>query len=420
MAETVHEHLGEKSLFYDGVVVLLKRMKLVLAVTSAAAFIAIVISFVLPKEYEGKAKLLPRQDADMSMSAALLSTISSALSVPSGLTGLSGTPSDLYADMLMNSRSIADAIIDRFNLMAIYDKDTRADTRIELSDNVGVRTDKKSGIVTITMLDENPKRAADIANAYVEELIKLNNRIANSSANQRQLFFKAQLDESLGALTRAEEDLKGFAERTGAIKIDAQVGAIFSNIAELRAQIVLKEIQLRVMKTYSTSHNRDVKQLVEELDGLKEQLNKLESGKDRYGNTIIPMDQMPKLGVDYQRKLRELVFQEKVFELLTKQYEAARMDQAKALDCIQVVDFATVPDKKAKPKRAMIIILTTVSGFIIAVCMALFWERWEGTSGDPVHINRMNRINEYLGALKRWPVVVRLRRFFRKNSDGRD
>jgi uncharacterized protein involved in exopolysaccharide biosynthesis len=408
------EFEGEINLL-DCVLILAKRMRLIVKITIATAILAIVISLILPEIFEGTAKILPPQQKSTSMSMALMSQVSSAVGL-AGLGGGAGTPADLYVDML-KSRTVFDAIIDRFQLMELYETETRADARKSLSQVFEAKTEKNSGIITITVEDKEPARAAEMANAFVDELAKLNGRLAITDASQRRLFFEEQLKGSHASLSRAEEALKNFQETTGAIKIDSQAMAIFEGIAALRAQIASKEIQIKVMMTYATPYNREVKQLEEELDGLKEQLRKLEAKDDvYYGNTSIPTDQIPMLGVENLRLLREFKFQETLYELLTKQYESARLDEANNASTVQVIDVATAPDKRAKPSRALIVIGATIVGGFLAVLAAFCAEYRERVSTDPENRERLAKLNEYLSPIMNHRLVAKARRMFARKS----
>jgi uncharacterized protein involved in exopolysaccharide biosynthesis len=302
-------------------------------------------------------------------------------------------------------------------LTELFETDTRLHTRQALSDISDINADKKSNIITIKITDKEPQRAADMANAFVEELIKLNNKLAVTDANQRRLFYEAQLKDSREALARAEESMKDFMETTGAIRIEGQAGAIFEGIAALRAQTAAKEIQLKVMKTYATPFNRDVKQAEEELAGIREQLKNLEAkGSAHYGNTVIPTDQIPALGTEYLRKYREFKFQEALYELLTKQYEAARLDEANNVTTIQVIDAATVPDSKVKPKRALIVIVATMVGFFLSVFLAFLAEFWEKRKDDQEFQEKYTKLTEYLTPFTHHRAVMKVREVYKSLS----
>ena len=158
----------------------------------------------------------------------------------------------LTAVLLLQSRTIFDRVVDKFDLMKLYDVDSRVDARKKLTENIGIDADAKSGIITVSVEDKDPKRAADMANTFVDELRILAKGIAISEASQRRLFYEEQLKATKLSLTRAEEEMKAFGENTGALQVEEQAKAVIEGIANLRAQIAAKEVEIKVMRTYST------------------------------------------------------------------------------------------------------------------------------------------------------------------------
>jgi tyrosine-protein kinase Etk/Wzc len=412
MSETMNYQIEEDRGHFRRILILAKRMRFILLMTSAFAVFSIVLSLLFTNVYEGTARILPNQQSDTSLSGMLMSQVTSAVGgLAGGLAGGlgPGTPSDLDADIL-GSRTIADAMIDRFDLMALYDVKRRDDARRVLGENLQVKISKKSGIITIQVRDEDPKRAADMANAFVEELTKLHIHLGILDAYQRRHFFEEQLEQARGDLIAAEEALRQFAETTGAIKIDSQTGAVFEGIGSLRAQLAAKEIQLKVMRMYATPNNREIKQLEEEVSGIKEQLKILEEkGSGSEATSVIPVGKIPALSTEYLRKLREFKYQEMLFEQLAKLYATAKFDEVKNLATLNVIDSATPPQRKVRPKRALIVLFTTMGGFCLAVFLAFFAERWEKILQNPENRERWARILEYLSPIihSRAMVLVR-------------
>ncbi|HQN20201.1 MAG TPA: Wzz/FepE/Etk N-terminal domain-containing protein, partial [Syntrophobacteraceae bacterium] len=213
MDEPLQEDMENEVDLFDCLLILAKRLKHIVTVTFGIAILGLIISLILPNQYEGIARVLPAQQGTPSISGMLMNQVSSTVG---GLAG--ATPSDVYAEILKGD-TISNIIIDRFHLMELFETDTRLYTRKALSDISDINADKKSNIITITITDKEPQRAADMANAFVEELIKLNNKLAITTANQRKLFYETQLQDTREALARAEESLKHFMETTGAIRI---------------------------------------------------------------------------------------------------------------------------------------------------------------------------------------------------------
>jgi uncharacterized protein involved in exopolysaccharide biosynthesis len=349
----------------------------------------------MPNIYRAETSILPPQQSSSSMATQILSQLGGAASLAGNMLGVS-TPADLYVGML-KSRTIYDNIIRRFNLQELYETDTIDETRKALDDHVDIEADKKSGIITVAVEDEDPKKAADMANAFVEELKKLTKQLALTEASQRRIFFEEQLKEAKKNLTKAEEDMARFQTRTGALQIDEQAKAVIEAIAALKAQIAEKEVELKVMKTYSTPNNPDLQKLEEALKGLHAELRKLEATSKTKGyDPLMPARMMPEVGTEYLRKLRELKFQETLYELLLKQYEVARMDEARDAVIVQVIDRAIPPEKKTKPKRTLMVAVATVTGGFLSIFLAFVMEFFETASHDPENRERIAELKKYL------------------------
>lgn len=377
----------------DYVIVLAKRKKLIIGITLCAALITLVISLIMPPTYRAETKILPPQQSSSSLTMEALSQ----LGPMAGIAGIGiKNPADMYIGIL-KSRTVADRIIDRFNLMKLYDAEYREDARKRLIEDVlQAESDKNSGIIIISVEDKDPKKASDMANAFVEELRNLTKGLAVTEAAQRRLFFEEQLRDTKMALIKAEEEMKGFQEKTGALQVDAQAKAVIEGIANLRAQIAAKEVQLRVMRTYATPQNPDLQRVEDELRGLKVELGKLEAKGGSGHDPLIPTGRIPEVGTEYMRKLRDLKFNETLYELLSKQYEGAKLDEAREAAVIQVIDKAIPPEKAAKPKRKLMVLIATFTGFFISIFIAFFAEYKENISNDPENKKRLETLKKYI------------------------
>ena len=293
---------------------------------------------------------------------------------------------------MLKSRPVLDAIVDRFRLMRLHKTKYREDARRSLLGQLTASDDKKSGIITIAVEDKDPKRAAEMANAFVDELKNLNKRLAVTEAGQRRLFYEEQLKDVKESLLQSEESLKGFQEKTGAIKMDDQARAVIQGLAQVRAQIAAKEVQLRVMKTYATVNNPDAQRLEEEVRGLKEQMGRLEAKGGHNPDALMPTSRMPQVGTDYLRKLRELKFNEALYEILLKQFEVAKLDEARDATVIQVIEQAVPPEKKFKPKRTQMVLIAFVVGLFISIFGAFFLEFIERSGQDPERRKRLEQL----------------------------
>jgi len=394
MAETTPPMEDEINLL-DILIVLVKRKWLILGITFGAAIITAIVSLIMPPVYRAETKIFPPQ-LSSSMATEFLRQIGGISDIAGTALGLK-TPADLYIGML-KSRTIADRIIERFNLVELYKAKYLEDARRRLTEDIlEVKSDMKSGIITIAVEDKDPKRAADMANAFVEELKNMTKGLAVTEAAQRRLFFEEQLKDAKESLIKAEEAMRGFQERTGAIKIDEQTKAVIEGIAQLRAQIAAKEVELKVMRTYATPYNPDLQKREEELRGLKAELRKLEAkGSGFNPDPLMPTGKIPAVGTEYIRKLREFKYQEALYEILLKQYEAARLDEARDAPIIQVIDKAVPPEKRAKPKRTLMVIVATFTGFFLSIFIAFFMEYRERAVQDPEQKERIETLRKYL------------------------
>jgi tyrosine-protein kinase Etk/Wzc len=377
----------------DLLLVIAKHNRFIIKLTIFAAIVAVIASLLMPNIYTGKTVILPPQQG--------ASTASMLLGQLGGLGGLAGgamglkNPSDQYVGML-KSRTVADRIIQRFKLQELYETKTMVETRRALN-GVSSITSGKDGFIIVEFDDEDPLLAANVANAYIEELDRFSQTLVVTEAAQRRLFFEKQLIKAKEDLADAEIALKLTQERTGMIQMDKQGEAIITAVAELRAKLAAKEVELSAMRTYATEQNPDYRQLREVVYGLRAQLAKVESntaaGK---GNIFVPTGKVPEVGLEYIRKMRDVKYQETLFELLSKQFEMAKIDEAKDSAIIQVVDKALPPDKKSKPKRAVIVVLTTLMAFFIGILIAFFRDANERASKDAESAERVNLLRRYL------------------------
>lgn len=369
----------EKELtLYDYLQPLVKYRRFIIRFWLITVILSVIISFILPKIYTATATIMPpNQGGD---TASLLSGLGLGGNMGNLASLVLGMPSsaDLYVDML-SSRVIADTLIQRFNLMDIYKDKYHEDAIKDLADHTTI--DKTKGeMVTVTVEDKDPKRAAAIANAYIEELDKLTRQLGMSSASRMRKFLELRITDTKKQLQTDEENLKQFQATHKMAALDEQTKAMVEGAAELEGQLIAAQTELGILRSFSTKDNVHVKLTEAKIDELKKQLAKIEgsvpsvtAGKTSVSNKsgndsfYIPLSQIPDLGLQLVRLIREVKIQETVFELLTQQYELARVNEAKDTQTIQIVDYAKVPDKKAKPKRILIVFITAVLSFGLAI-----------------------------------------------------
>lgn len=355
---------GEVSVV-DMLIVLAKHKKTIITTAFTAAVLSVGVSLVMPNIYQATARLLPPQQ-NQSSALALLSQFGGMAGAAAGVAGLKN-PNDMYVGML-NSRTIADRLIAQFNLKKVYDTDLQEVARKQLDANTNIASGK-DGLITIDVEDEDPKRATQLANAYVSEILRLTTELAVTEASQRRVFYERQLQAAKDKLANAEAALKSGLDTRGVISVDAESRAILETVGKLKAQVSAKEIELSAMRAFVTGANPDYRRVEEELSSLRAELGRLENGR---GGEASGTEKQG--GLENVKLLREVRYQQMLYELLAKQYEAARIDEAKDPGVIQVLDKAVEPEQKSKPKRALIVLLTTVIATLGAIVWAFFSE----------------------------------------------
>ncbi len=333
--------------------VVVDNLRLLVLGPLAAGLLALGITFVLAPTFTATTKFMPPQQ-QQSGAAAMLA----GLGALGGLAGAAGglkNPADQYV-AFVKSRSVQDALIDRFKLTERYDEKYKQDTRKALEKNLQISSGK-DGLITIEASDEDPVFAAQLANAHVEELGQLLNRIAVTEAQQRRLFFEKQLADVKAKLVLAGQALKASGVNSSAVKANPQ--AAVEGLARLKAGVAAQEIKLASMRGYLTDSAPEFRQAQTELAALRTQLSRAEKEEP----ALVGQDSSAS---DYIAKFREFKYQETLFELFAKQYEVARIDESREGAIVQVVDTALPPERKSKPQKALIAVITTLAtGFVL-------------------------------------------------------
>jgi tyrosine-protein kinase Etk/Wzc len=309
---------------------------------------ALAWSYTITPTFTASTRIMTPQQ-QQSVASALLSQMGAFSGMAAAAYGYRD-PADMYVS-LIQSRTIADRIVERFKLMEKYETDSREAARNNLMGSTTVSAGK-DGLITITVVDPDPKHAAAVANAYVEELTRLMGSLAVTEAQQRRLFFEKELARTKENLVRAEVALGGTGVSESLLKFNPET--MGEGIVTLRAQVVAKEVQLASMRGYLTENSPDFRQARQELTALRAQLAKAGNNPPAGGNA------------DYINRYREFKYFEVLFEQLARQYEVAKIDESREGKAIQVVDAAEPPERKSKPQKAKIAILYTLaSGFAL-------------------------------------------------------
>ena len=329
--------------------VIVDNLRLLVLGPLVCGLAALGFSFTIPPTYTAKTQFLPPQQ-QQSSAASMLASLGALGGLAGAATGLKN-PADQYV-AFMKSVSVQDALIDRFKLIDKYEAKLKTDVRSVLAGNVRIASGK-DGLISVEVDDTDPKFAADLANAHVEELRKLLGRLAVTEAQQRRMFFEKQLIQTKDNLTKADLALKSSGINSSVLK--SSPGSAVEAVARLKAGISVQEVKLGSMRNYLTESSPDFKQALGELSSLKAQLAKAEKEEPAVQGES-----------DYVARYREFKYQETMFELFAKQFELAKLDESREGAVIQVLDAAEPPERKAKPKKALIaIIATLVFGFAL-------------------------------------------------------
>lgn len=356
----------------DLVLVLLERWRLVVGITAVIVTMATVIAFVIPKTYRSTAKILPLQQTQPGQSM-LMDQVASMAGLGSNLPFK--TPSDLYVALLQVD-PVLDQLVKKHELMRVYGESTLSGARKRLADRTEISATKE-GMITITVEDRDPKRAAALGNGYADELAVLSNRLAITDASRRRLFLERQIKKTQEELIKAETAMTDTQKKTGMIQLDVQAKSIIDSVAALRAKIVNAEVTLAGMQSYTTERNPDRVRLEQELSAMRRQLSAMEHSSGGASSDVTSAGDVPDAGLEYLRRTRDVKGEETIFALLVRQYELAKIDEARDSALVQVVQPAVEPETKSGPKRMLIILMATVVGLLIACVFAFLRERRE-------------------------------------------
>lgn len=362
---------GPSLRFIDVVTILARRRLMILLMTIAAAAVSVIYAVALPNVYSSTAMILPAQQ-DSGAASSIMAQLGGLAGLAGDISGR-GTTSDLYSDIL-KSESIQESIVDKLGLMRVYGTKYKQEAFDLLSLNTDIEIGKKSGIVSITVDDLDPKRSSAIANAYVQELEKVLVGLTVSGAGQNKRYLEERLSKAKNDLAQAEDALKDFQSKNTVLDVSEQAKASIQGIATLRAQLAVNETQLATLRQSMTDNNPEVRSVKTTIDSLRSQIAGLEGGKG--GGAIPSAGAMPALGQGYVRLMRDFKVQETIVDLLTKQYEMSKLAEAKTYSPVQVIQNGRIPEVRSKPARSKIVIVSTITAFLFAVIIAFVLENF--------------------------------------------
>jgi len=378
----------EKIHFLEPFIVLAKRKSLVLWTTLGAGLASAIVSLFLPQIYTATTRVMPPQQSQ-SIASSMLGQLGPLAGVAGRDLGLRN-PSDLYI-ALLRSRTVGDALIGEFSLVGVYRTKRHLDAERQLENATEILAGKE-GVISVSVSDRDAQRSADLANAYVLQMQRLTQTLAITEASRRRVFFEQEVLKAAKDLSDAELTLKKTQESTGIFQLDNQAKAVIESLSALQAQVASKEAQVQAMNTFATPENPELIRAQHELSALRSELSRVSVGQSGQ----MPLSKVPEAGLTYIRDVRNVKYRESLLELLTKQYEIARIDEGKDALVIQVLDKAQRPEARSWPHRSIIVMSVTMLAFFVSIVCAFVLEAIEGAKNDPQVAARWQLLTFYL------------------------
>ena len=372
-----------------------KHRRLLARVTMIAFLVSLSLAFLIPKRYKSSGSIMPpdQQSSGAMMLAALAhsSSLGGLGSLASGLLG-THTSTALFINLL-HSGTVSGHLIDRFQLQHLYHNRYRVDTAKHLARLTTVTEDKKSGVITVEVEDEDPVRARDMAQAYLDELNKLVTQTSASSAHRERVFIEGRLHSVAADLERAQLELSEFSSKNSTIDIKEQTHAMVDAGARLQAEMLVAQSGLESLRQIYGDGNVRVHESEARIASLQHDLEKMtgtsaalvpgvvggsgaKSDAEDKGELYPPLRQLPRLAVPYADLYRRVRVQETVYELLTQQYEMARVEEAKDIPVVSVIDSPGIPEKKSFPPRLLLTLALTFFVFAVTAALILIRDYW--------------------------------------------
>jgi tyrosine-protein kinase Etk/Wzc len=351
--------------------VTLRWKKLVWRTALAIIVLGAAVALLMPSRYTATVVLMPPQAGGASSSAAMMAQLSGIGALASSAGGLSmKNPNDQQV-ALLKSRTVEDAMVTRFHLQALYHRKYLSTARKRWESHTEVDNGLKDGLIRLSVTDSEAGRAAEMANGWVEEYRRFSATLAITEASQRRLFYEQQLSLAHDDMVRAEEEMKQVEQRTGVIDAEGQDRSMIASAAVLRGQLAAKQVEIRAMREFAADQNPDLQRAEQELAGLEGQLAAMDADNNRKsGDLIAPKGTITQASLDYARALREVKYRETIQDLLTRQYEGARVDEARQGPLVQVVEPAVAPDRPINTYRLWTLWGALFSSLPIALLIA--------------------------------------------------
>jgi len=395
------------------------RRRFFFRAVAAGLLVSTLVAFLIPKSYTSTTQLMPpdpQSTSGMAMMAAMAAKAGGGLGAVAGdLLGLKSSGA-LFIGVL-RSQTSQDRLIEQFDLKKVYGASLVMDARRKLDENTSISEDRKSGIITISVTDHSPQRAAALAGAYVDQLNTLVSELSTSSAHREREFLEERLKVVKHDLDDASNQLAQFSSKNNTLDIQQEGKAMLDAAGTIAGEMIAAQSQLEGLRQIYTDNNSRVRSLNARVGELRKQLEKLggtqangatgagaspdqtsdpSAAKAGGGLPYPTIKSLPLLGAKYADFYRRAKIQETVYELLTEQYELAKVQEAKETPSVKVLDPAKIPERKSFPPRLTIMFLGTFLTFAMSVVWVLGSARWKETGQDP----RKVLLQEVAGTLK--------------------
>lgn len=360
---------------------LFRRRRFILGVTAFVAVASLIISLLLPKWYEASVRVLPPEsNSGGGLAAALLKGPGSAASALLG--GVSGDYARYLA--ILSSRRVISDMVDEFNLVTVYELEDSSNPHEwaiqTLEQNVAFPVDDDYEFLSVVVLDQDPQRAADMANYMVRRLNEINSELSSQNAANYRQFVEMRYNESLAALDSVLDATQAFQKQYGVLDLDVQTQAYFDNLATLQASVTLAEIEYEALRAQFGENNAQVQARGQVAAAARRKVRSVLDGQE----AVLPIaqDEMSDVARDFVDLKREAIIQGQMLEAIAPLYEQARFEEEKTVQAVQVIDAAVPPFRKAKPKRSVVVIIGTLTGFLMTVLFVLAYAWWQRRHTD--------------------------------------
>ena len=356
-----------------------KWKKLITISSCLIAAVSVLVAILLPNHYTASVLILPPQPNAAASGASIMNQMSSIGALAPGGSGLGiKNPNDQQISIL-KSKTVESALVDRFQLRALYHTKYVSSACKKWEHHSRTESGLKDGLIRISVTDVNPRRAAEMANGWLEEYRKITASLAVTEASERRQFYATQLAAAKQDLATSEDELKQTEQRTGVIDIEGQDSALLASAAVARGQVAAKQVEIKAMEQFANFANPDLQRAREELAGLEAQLATMDAANDRkMGDLVVPKGNVSEAALEYARAVREVKYHETIVELLSQQFEGARVDEARQGSLVEVIDPATPPDRPSSHYRAVIFLAGILLAFPISLGLANGAEAFAG------------------------------------------